>query len=413
MVSRGVQPNELMRSDLWWNGPGFLRVTNDMSDPRAEDNEDDLSEEDCVVVGIVTASANGNYQYELIMACSSFRRLQRRFAYVCRFIYNCRAKGLGKKKRSGAIGVMDWRDAVYCMVRIVQRVVYYEKISNIQRGERVEGKLRNFNPFFDEQERLLRVGGRIKYSDSPRDQKQPMIIPERHHFTEIVIEALHQEELHVGLNGLMAKIRRQFWPVNAKRTINRLVRRCVKCFRANPRDVQQFMGDLPSVRVTITQPFSRMGEDYAGPFFIKQGRSKAPCKAYVCVFVCICTKAIHLELVTSLTTEGFLQALLRFVGRRGNVSDIYSDNGTNFIGAKRELQELFQLLKSQILQEKIAGFCQPRGINWHLVPPKAPHQGGLWEAGVKAMKTHLHRTLKEAYLTYEEMNTLLIKSRPY
>ncbi|XP_062542441.1 uncharacterized protein LOC134210407 [Armigeres subalbatus] len=236
-----------------------------------------------------------------------------------------------------------------------------------------------------------------------------MIIPENHHFTNIIIETLHREQLHVGQNGLLAKIREQFWPVNAKRTINRVLRKCVRCFRVNPKDVQQFMGDLPSARVTIAPPFERTGVDYAGPFLIKQGRSKAPTKAYVCLFVCMCTKAIHLELVNSMTTEGFLGALQRFVGRRGNVSDIYSDNGSNFIGAKRELQEFLHLLKSQILEEKVATFCQPRGINWHFMPPRAPHQGGLWEAGVKAMKTHMYRTLKEAYLTYEEMCTLLVQ----
>lgn len=169
------------------------------------------------------------------------------------------------------------------------------------------------------------------------------------------------------------------------------------------------MGDLPSARVTIAQPFEKTGVDYAGPFMIKQGRSKAPIKAYVCLFVCMCTKAIHMELVSSMTTDGFLGALQRFVARRGNVSDIYSDNGSNFIGARRELQEFLHLLKSQILEEKVTSFCQPRGTNWHFMPPRAPHQGGLWEAGVKAMKTHLYRTLKEAYLTYEEMVTLLVQ----
>lgn len=154
------------------------------------------------------------------------------------------------------------------------------------------------------------------------------------------------------------------------------------------------MGDLPSARVTIAQPFEKTGVDYAGPFMIKQGGSKAPIKAYVCLFVCMCTKAIHMELVSSMTTDGFLGALQRFVARRGNVSDIYSDNGSNFIGARRELQEFLHLLKSQILEEKVTSFCQPRGTNWHFMPPRAPHQGGLWEAGVKAMKTHLYRTLK-------------------
>lgn len=167
--------------------------------------------------------------------------------------------------------MIDWRDSVYCMVRIVQVHVYQDEISRIRQGKQVKGKLRNINPIFNEKERLLRVGGRVKYSDLPKDQKHPMIIPERHHFTNIVIEALHQEQLRIGQNGLLSKIREQFWPVNAKRTINRVLKRCVRCFRANPKNVLQFMGGLPSARVTIASPFQKMGVDYVGPFMIKEG----------------------------------------------------------------------------------------------------------------------------------------------
>lgn len=156
----------------------------------------------------------------------------------------------------------------------------------------------------------------------------------------MLIETIHREQLHVGLNGLLAKVREQFYPVQAKRSIHRVLRNCVKCFRMKPKEVKQYMGDLPSTRVTVAQPFERTGVDYAGPFYLKQGRSKAPTKAYVSVFICMCTKAIHFELVGTLTAEAFLGALHRFVGRRGHVSYMFSDNGTNFIGAERQMTEL-------------------------------------------------------------------------
>lgn len=136
---------------------------------------------------------------------------------------------------------------------------------------------------------------------------------------------------------------------------------------------------------------------------------KSPVKAYIALFVCMTTKALHLELVTSLSTESFLAALHRFVGRRGNVSEMRSDQGTNFVGEDHQLKEFYDMLTSQLMQKKIAEFCQVRCIDWKFNPPKAPHQGGLWEAGVKCVKYHLHRVLKEAYLNYEEMNTLLVQ----
>lgn len=405
LVSRGVLPTELLKSDLWWNGPDFLRSSVDES----TDEIVDMNEPPVAFEAMTVVTASYDSLYTAIQNSSNFRRLQRVFGYVTRFVRNCRAKKNKEEPRRGNLTVADHRDSLYAMVRIVQHAVYREEISCILKGENVRGKLRNLHPIFDEKEKLLRVGGRIRNSVLPHDQKHPLILPEKNRFTDSVIEAIHREELHVGQNGLLARVRQQFWPVNAKRTIKRIVWRCVKCFKLKPRDVQQFMGDLPVARVTAAQPFVRTGVDYAGPFHLKQGRLRAPVKAYVCVFVCMTTKAIHFELVSSLSAEGFLGALHRFTGRRGNVSEMFSDNGTNFIGGERQLTELRDLLKSQLLENKIEEFCQPRGISWKFIPPKAPHQGGLWEAGVKSMKTHLRKTMNESYLTYEEMTTLLIQ----
>ncbi|XP_065094989.1 uncharacterized protein LOC135716095 [Ochlerotatus camptorhynchus] len=404
LVSRGVLPLELTKGDLWWNGPEFLRSS--VVDETVNEETEDLSEE-TISVTVVTVPDEG--LYEVIQNSSNFRRLQRVFGYVTRFIRNCRAKRNESEFRRGRLNIADFRDSLYTMVKIVQNAVYRDEIRSVLKGEPVKGKLRNLNPVFDKTERLLRVGGRIRNAILPLDQKHPLILPEKNNFTDIVIEAIHREELHVGLNGLLAKIRQQFWPVNAKRTIKRVLGKCIKCFRLKPKDVQQFMGDLPIARVTAAQPFARTGVDYAGPFLLKQGRSKTPIKSYVSVFVCMTTKAIHFELVSSLSAEGFLGALHRFVGRRGNVSEMFSDNGTNFVGAERQLAELRELLKFQLLENKLEDFCQPRGISWSFNPPKAPHQGGLWEAGVKSMKSHLYKVMNESYFTYEEMTTLLIQ----
>ncbi|XP_065080795.1 uncharacterized protein LOC135703477 [Ochlerotatus camptorhynchus] len=404
LVSRGVLPLELTKSDLWWNGPEFLRSS--VVDETVNEETEDLSEE-TISVTVVTVPDEG--LYEVIQNSSNFRRLQRVFGYVTRFIRNCRAKRNESEFRRGRLNIADFRDSLYTMVKIVQNAVYRDEIRSVLKGEPVKGKLRNLNPVFDKTERLLRVGGRIRNAILPLDQKHPLILPEKNNFTDIVIEAIHREELHVGLNGLLAKIRQQFWPVNAKRTIKRVLGKCIKCFRLKPKDVQQFMGDLPIARVTAAQPFARTGVDYAGPFLLKQGRSKTPIKSYVSVFVCMTTKAIHFELVSSLSAEGFLGALHRFVGRRGNVSEMFTDNGTNFVGAERQLAELRELLKSQLLENKLEDFCQPRRISWSFNPPKAPHQGGLWEAGVKSMKSHLYKVMNESYFTYEEMTTLLIQ----
>ncbi|XP_062542253.1 uncharacterized protein LOC134210225 [Armigeres subalbatus] len=129
---------------------------------------------------------------------------------------------------------------------------------------------------------------------------------------------------------------------------------------------------------------------------------------------------IHIELISNSTTAAFVAALQRFVARRGIPTDMYSDNATNFAGANSELHELYNLLRQELTLEAIQEFCLclPKEINWHFIPPRSPHLGGLWEAGVKSAKYLIKRTAGDAKLTEEEWNTLLtqiegkLNSRP-
>ncbi|XP_046868770.1 uncharacterized protein LOC124461275 [Drosophila willistoni] len=181
----------------------------------------------------------------------------------------------------------------------------------------------------------------------------------------------------------------------------------------------QKMGMLPAVRVRPSRAFSSVGVDYAGPVNISpcKGRGRVSQKGYIAVFVCLVTKAIHLEPVGDLTSDAFIGAFNRFIGRRGLCTDVYSDCGTNFIGANKKLQ-VDKLAYCSYITKHIAPTLLRKGINWHFNPPSAPHFGGLWEAGVKSMKYHLKRTLGEQVLTFEEMATVLaqiescLNSRP-
>ena len=168
------------------------------------------------------------------------------------------------------------------------------------------------------------------------------------------------------------------------------------------------MGQLPAARTTPAPPFQTTGVDYAGPFTLKQGYTRKPVliKAYLAIFICFCTKAVHIEVVSNLTTEAFLAALRRFVSRRGLPADIHSDNGTNFIGARNDLQELYKFLSSTEVQATIHSFSLNHKITWHTIPERAPHFGGLWEAAVKLTKHHLKRVVGQQKLSYEEFATV-------
>lgn len=180
------------------------------------------------------------------------------------------------------------------------------------------------------------------------------------------------------------------------------------------------MGELPKPRVNISSPFSHTGIDYAGPISILQRRRPGRpqlSKGYICLFVCLSTKAIHLELVGDMSAATFIAALDRFTSRRGIPSDIYSDNGTYFACAGNDLDaDLLNARKSN--PQEAAKTTAHQSIQWHFIPPAAPHFGGLWEAGVKSTKYHLRRVVGNGTCTYEELLTILcqieacLNSRP-
>ncbi|XP_018393051.1 PREDICTED: uncharacterized protein LOC108772093 [Cyphomyrmex costatus] len=180
------------------------------------------------------------------------------------------------------------------------------------------------------------------------------------------------------------------------------------------------MGSLPADRVNISRPFSHCGVDYAGPLSLREGkrRNARIHKSYVSLFVCFATKAVHLELVSDLTSKAFITAFKRFISRRGRPSHMYSDNGTTFVGAQRQIQELYDFYDRSQVQSEIECFLRDLEISWSFIPPNAPHFGGLWEAAVKSAKYHMARIVGKANLTFEEMQTTLceieaiLNSRP-
>lgn len=171
------------------------------------------------------------------------------------------------------------------------------------------------------------------------------------------------------------------------------------------------MATLPEVRVTEAPAFSHTGVDFFGSIIIKEkkDRNRSFLKTYGCVFICMVSKAVRIELATDLSTEGFLAAFHRFISRRGVPEHVYSDNGTNFVSANKELREIYDLHDTAEFKKTIELFAISKRIEWDFNPPLSPHFGGLWEAAVKSFKHNLKRVLKDHKLTYEQMNTLLIE----
>ena len=323
------------------------------------------------------------------------------------------------KKNEVATGVLtpdELTVATTIIIKEIQSRSYPEEFlafkDDVKDNKRlVHSKLLKLDPFIDSKG-LLRVGGRLKNAPIAYDHKFPIILPEHHHVTQLILRDTHERELHSGNQATLCAVRQTYWPVGGRNLIRKLIHSCVKCTRVKPKLSNQKMGNLPVQRLQPVRPFYISGVDYAGPFLIKEGKTRKmrKVKAYIALFICFSTKAIHLELVGDLTSDSFLGCMKRFIARRGNVAEIFSDNGTNFTGAERLMFESFR----SNLPEHVSN----NKTKFHFIPPRSPHFGGLWERAVRSVKHHLHRVMGDASLTYEEFYTLLtgieacLNSRP-
>ncbi|XP_071575473.1 uncharacterized protein [Temnothorax nylanderi] len=302
-------------------------------------------------------------------------------------------------------------------LKTVQSTHYPDEIKNLSAGTPIKrsSPLKALNPFLDEHA-LIRLGGRLANSALPYDERHPIILP-RHRVSALLIDRAHKRTLHGGTQLTLRTLRQQYWLVSARDAIKAQIRNCVTCIRERAASLFQVMGNLPEARVTVSAPFSHTGVDYAGPISITPiaGRGQRARKYYIAVFVCMATKAVHLEYAEDYSTAGFLAAFKRFASRRGLPSHMYSDNGTNFLDADRELSHA---VRSLLRDAELHDYFASENIQWHFNPPAAPHFGELWEAAVKAFKHHFRRIAKNHTLAQAELGTLIcqieacLNSRP-
>ena len=405
LVSRGLFPKELIDNVVWMHGPLWLN-----------DNEENWpisilrTNEELPGRRKPKLFANLTYKNDiaskLFEKLGSFTKLIHVVAYCQRFI---NSKTL-KVESKGNLSINELKKAKLCVIKLLQREAFFNELKILETSGEIVGNLMQLTPFLDS-EGILRVGGRLSQSNLTYSQKHPILLPKNHRVTTLIIHEQHMKLFHAGTQATLGAIRNEYWIVNGRSAVKNIIRKCVICCRAKPRIPDYLMGNLPKNRTVFERAFLHTGIDYCGPFYIKERkfRNRSKVKIYAAVFVCFATKAIHIEIVSDLTSEAFLACLKRFFARRGKSSDLYSDNATNFQGAQREISEICKFLKSQENNDKISRVLADENINWHFIPPRSPHFGGLWEAAVKAFKHHIVRVIGERILTYEEFTTVTIE----
>lgn len=234
------------------------------------------------------------------------------------------------------------------------------------------------------------------------ERKHPIVIPASFWFFKVYVNYLHVKYFHANKLFLLSNIRSKLWPVGCvNRLIKKVVYSCNVCARYKSKTYSSIMGPLPASRTELNRPFSTVKVDFCGPFEVvcTGHRSIKANKAYMAVFVCPAVKAIHIEVISDVSTSKFIACLRRFFGHRGKSKMVYSDNATNFVGTNN------LLLKGE---SELMNFVAEKGIEWKFIPPRAPHFGGIWEAAVKSLKHHLVRVSHEFKFTLEELSTLTI-----
>ena len=419
-ASRGMYPSELLDHKLWWDGPSWLHHNSShwpkrftLPLPTSKDEERELS---------LHAVSNVSSCLLNINDYSSFARLKRIASWTLRFTQNCRSRKLGvEPNRLVYLTTKELYLAELYLCSIVQRDHFTHEIEAIKTKAHLDrsSTLLSLRPLMDSAG-LLRVGGRQQHSQMPYSKKHPIILHHKHPLTHLIIRSEHIRLLHAGPTLLMASLNNRYHILGCRKIIRSITRGCVTCRKLTIRPSPQMIGQLPIERLTPGPVFDKIGIDFAGPIQVKYAHVRKPVivKAYVCLFVSLSVKAVHLEPVSDLTTDAFIAALRRFTARRGKPSLILSDHGTNFTGATRELKEIYEFFNKQKTQGDISEFCSAQCIEWRFIPERAPHFGGLWEAAVKSMKFHFKRIVSNTKLTFEELTTILtqiescLNSRP-
>ncbi|XP_018406191.1 PREDICTED: uncharacterized protein LOC108782411 [Cyphomyrmex costatus] len=403
IISRGISPTLLLTTKLWWNGPEWLAKDAAKWPVKpwlAEQNPPEMRR-------VVTAAIVEQEPLEIFSKYSTFDKLIRIHGYVLRFINNCRNSA---SKLTGNLTAGEHNMAAQSLAKVVQAVAFASELKLLRNHKPLSrnSSLLSLTPILDDQG-ILRVGGRLQRAKLPFSARHPILLPSKHIFTRLLIEHEHSRLLHAGPQMTLASIRQRFWPLNGRNMVRFILKKCIKCFRTTPSTIQPIMGQLPTQRVQASRAFVSVGVDYCGPFQIRESkrRNAKTMKSYVAIFVCMATKAVHIEIVFDLSTQGFIHALKRFIGRRGKPSHIFSDNATNFVGANRELKELHSTFTRD--KDIMAHEAAVQGFQWHFIPPRAPNFGGLWEAAVRSFKAHFKRVVGTALLTTDEMQTLSIE----
>lgn len=447
LLTRGTTATELVNNRMWLHGPEWLKRP-EKDWPAGQFNigkqpREVLTELKVHVILEQTAkplmyfSPKLKEEMPLDEHTNRLDKLINVTAYVFRFIERLksqiaskdRGKRRSKRKRPAERNTLENQaqltadektKALRYHLKTAQQEHYKHEIAHLNGKKNnwpTRSKIEPLKPILDGNG-ILRVGGRIDKALCLYEHKHPVIIPPNSRLSKLIAMDAHRRTRCGGVQLMTQYIRNQYWIPRLRDESRQIVHRCVKCARYSKKICEQMMADLPEERVRPGKPFLHSGVDYAGPLEIRQLNKKGDevikRKCWIAVFVCLKTRAVHIDIVNDLTAAAFIACYERFIARRGRCEKMFSDNGTAFVGAQTTIKTAYTYWNTK----ETAKHFQLRNTEWHFSSPAAPHQGGIYEAAVKSMKFHMIRVIGAKSLTYEQLLTLLaqieaiLNSRP-
>ena len=258
------------------------------------------------------------------------------------------------------------------------------------------------SPFFESG--LLHVGGRTKRSSLHFDAKHPIILDSREHSIQLNTQKCHEICMHTGVEYTRNYIQQRCHIFEIRIFLRSLAFKCFDCRRFRAEGLQPPMADLPVIRFQETQSpviFTNVGVDYLGPFAVVH--QDAEVKTYICIFTCLVTRAIHLEVAEDLSTDKCLTAIRRFIARRGQQRLFLSDNGTNLLGARKQIRRRPLMFDHDYIKDQPLN----QSVEWKLNLPSAPHFGGVRERLLQCVQRALLLNLGSAKVTPDVFATIV------
>ncbi len=236
------------------------------------------------------------------------------------------------------------------------------------------------------------------------ETKRPVILPKTHYVSKLILQHVHRNLGHAGRNHMLSTLQKRYWIINANSACRKVITECVVCRRFWGKIGEQKMADLPKERIMPDlPPFSNTCVDYFGPIDVKSGRSVV--KRYGVMFTCMTSRAVQLEVAFYLDTNSCINCIRRFMCRRGQVLHLRSVNGTNFIGAQRELRNVLKSLDHGTIQSTFLS----EGIKWTFNTPAGSHHGGMWERLIRLVKKVLYSTLQPQWWMMRAFTLFFVK----